>query len=738
NSLVLTGANDVNDDIKIVGSHAVKVLGLDGADTITGGSGDDTLTGSGGNDVIDGSVGADTIDGDAGDDLLYGDAGNDVIDGGADADTITGGAGDDTIDGGSGSDTVVFGGNQEDFQIGVGANGALSVADVGSGNNLGTDTVIGAEALRFDDGDVNVSNVGGQVLLEDTTPSVYAARFTGSSALNLNLNEAETNVSREITFQTTEGGGLFDVQQGGSHDRHLYITSDGNIKSRVHNTEIIQSSGLNLKDGTIHKLVFTLGGRGTDIYVDGDLVAHGTKTFSNYNWDQYQHIGHSQDGGYFQGDIISYRAWDRELSVSEAKDPSGIAPNHEFVFDANSFPNSVVDTGTSGISQDKISFVGSGPQPTAVAIAGMGGVDNTINVAGSEGVIVAGGFGNDTLSGGSGDDTLYGDAGADRLAGGLGDDTISGGDGDDTVVYGGGADAMDGGAGSDTASFELVASNGIVLEMANNTVDVGSDQSTLLNFEDILGSAQADSITGDAANNVIHGGAGNDTLDGGLGDDALYGGDGDDTIKYSGGTDTIDGDAGSDFVSFENVTSNGIVLDLANDTVTVGSFQSTLLDLENIFGTAQSDDITGDAMNNIIQGGAGDDTITGGAGDDMISGGAGADDLYGGTDSDTFKFSSTSDTGTGDGYRDVIFDFNAGGTGSANSIDLLDLTGMVTADFSFLGTSDFVSGGTSSQGRYNSATKLLEIDADGDAAADAEIELDSHSGVLDQDDFIVS
>ena len=95
-------------------------------------------------------------------------------------------------------------------------------------------------------------------------------------------------------------------------------------------------------------------------------------------------------------------------------------------------------------------------------------------------------------------------------------------------------------------------------------------------------------------------------------------------------------------------------------------------------------------------------------------------------------------TGTGDGNRDVIFDFNAGGTGSENSIDLLDLTGMVTADFSFLGTSDFATGGTSSQGRYNSASKLLEIDADGDATVDAEIELANQSGVLDEDDFIVS
>ena len=107
--------------------------------------------------------------------------------------------------------------------------------------------------------------------------------------------------------------------------------------------------------------------------------------------------------------------------------------------------------------------------------------------------------------------------------------TFSGGDGDDTIISRSGADTMDGGTGDDTASFELVASNGIVLDMANNTVNVGAEQSTLLNFEDIFGSAQADTITGDNGNNAIYGGAGADTLDGGLGNDVLYGGDGDDT-----------------------------------------------------------------------------------------------------------------------------------------------------------------------------------------------------------------
>ena len=219
-----------------------------------------------------------------------------------------------------------------------------------------------------DDAPVISGDVAGAVI-EDI--GSYAAQFDGSSSIRLHHNEPETNISREIIFRTSDAGGLFEVNDGG-HDRHLYITDDGQIASRVWSNEVIESSGLNLRDGQVHELVFTLGSRGTDIYIDGTLVAHGSKSGSNYDWGNYQFIGHSSDSGPFTGDILSYRAWDRELSASEAMDPSGLTSDHEFVFDANSFPDNVIDTGTAPIDPSSISVLGT---PTVVAM--MDGSDPT-------------------------------------------------------------------------------------------------------------------------------------------------------------------------------------------------------------------------------------------------------------------------------------------------------------------------------------------------------------------------
>ena len=45
-------------------------------------------------------------------------------------------------------------------------------------------------------------------------------------------------------------------------------------------------------------------------------------------------------------------------------------------------------------------------------------------------------------------------------------------------------------------------------------------------IQNLLGSAQADTLTGDAHDNALSGGAGDDTLQGGVGKDTLDGGDG--------------------------------------------------------------------------------------------------------------------------------------------------------------------------------------------------------------------
>jgi hypothetical protein len=142
--------------------------------------------------------------------------------------------------------------------------------------------------------------------------------LNGSTDLRANIDEPGTNVSREIVFRTTVGGTLFSVE-GGGNDRHLIVESDGNIYSRVWNNETIRSTGLNLTDGNFHTLLFTLGSGGTNIYIDGNLVKHGDKTASAFDYTvTYQRIGASYiDGPKFTGDIVSYRAWDTELNASQ-------------------------------------------------------------------------------------------------------------------------------------------------------------------------------------------------------------------------------------------------------------------------------------------------------------------------------------------------------------------------------------------------------------------------------------
>lgn len=74
---------------------ALKIFGLAGNDTLTGGSDADSLTGGDGNDRIVGGAGNDTMLGNAGSDTLIGGDGVDIVRGGFGADHLTGGAGND-------------------------------------------------------------------------------------------------------------------------------------------------------------------------------------------------------------------------------------------------------------------------------------------------------------------------------------------------------------------------------------------------------------------------------------------------------------------------------------------------------------------------------------------------------------------------------------------------------------------------------------------------------------------
>ncbi|MDI3273571.1 putative Ig domain-containing protein [Pseudomonas sp. AL03] len=206
----------------------------------------------------------------------------------------------------------------------------------------------------------------------------------------------------------------------------------------------------------------------------------------------------------------------------------------------------------------------------------------------------------DTLVGSSGNDTLDGDLGADTMTGGDGSDTYYVDNADDTVIEtnsnavpggidsvhsslaaytlgnnvenlyvdsagaangtgnaldntlfaGAGNNVLDGRDGNDTVSFER-ASAGVSVNLSTSAQQntAGSGLDTLKLFENVKGSAYADSLSGNSAANVLNGGAGNDTLVGGSGDDRLIGG---------AGTDNLTGGTGADTYAFGALSDMGV------------------------------------------------------------------------------------------------------------------------------------------------------------------------------------
>ena len=333
----------------------------------------------------------------------------------------------------------------------------------------------------------------------------------------------------------------------------------------------------------------------------------------------------------------------------------------------------------------------------------------------------------DGLGGDAGDNVLRGIAGDDRLAGGLGDDTLDGGEGADTADYRagatsgvtidlaiagaqntggagtdtlvsienlwgtsfsdtlsgdsgdnvirglGGADTLDGRAGLDTLSYQL-SPGAVTVNLLTGTVSGGdATGDTISGFENVIGSALADTLTGDGGSNVLTGGAGADDLDGGAGDD---------TASYATA-------AGAVAASLLNPAANSG--DAAGDQYT---------SIENLEGSAFDDGLGGDAGDNrlaglagddFIFGGAGTDTIEGGDGDDIIEGGAGADVLDGGAGLDLLSYENSADAVT----IDLAFGTASGGDATGDSYtNVVGVIGSANDD-SLSGTdlSDFFDGG---------------------------------------------
>jgi Ca2+-binding RTX toxin-like protein len=175
-----------------------------------------------------------------------------------------------------------------------------------------------------------------------------------------------------------------------------------------------------------------------------------------------------------------------------------------------------------------------------------------------------------------------------------------------------GNNVMNGGTGIDTVSYAAATAAvtvSLVLTTAQATGGAGSD--TITNFENITGSAFADSLTGNTGNNRIDGGVGNDTLTGGTGNDTYVVDAAGDVIVET-GTATTEIDSVSSSVSWtlgarlENLTLTG--------TSAINGGGNTL-----------ANTITGNAAANTLNGYAGNDTLNGGSGNDTLNGSTGND-----------------------------------------------------------------------------------------------------------------
>ena len=494
--------------------------------------------------------GSDTLLGFA---IAIGGTGDDSIRGSPDRNLLAGDIGNDTLDGYGGLDIAIY----DASAWGGTAPAAGVVADLGLG--MATDPWGGTDTL------IRITGLWGTAL-GDRLTGVAAAYYSELRGLagndTLAAPVADSLVIADYTADPAGVtvnllAGLASDGWGGS-DRLILIQA---VRGSAHADRITGGDGNDSLWGGAGDDTLD-GGRGADRLYGGV----GNDTFQVDRQDDlvFENPGEGTDTVITTADFQLYSHIENLILAPGAGDIFGVG---------NGLPN--VITGNEG--SNKL----------------LGGLGDDV---------LLGMAGNDQLFGQDGDDLLQGDEGDDRLDGAEGDDWLEGGAGNDTLLGGPGSDFLDGGTGSNTVDYSAAAGP-VVVNLLNGTAS-GDGFDTLVNIQNVIGSAGNDTIIAAAA--------------------GLFNG--------AGGVDRLSLAA----------LAPGIMLNLANGS---SSFGATVLNMESIIATAGDDTILGSAAANWLEGGAGadslagaagNDTLVGGAGDDTLDGGATRDWLYGGVGNDTF------------------------------------------------------------------------------------------------------
>ena len=710
--------------------------GGDGNDTLRGGAGDDNLVGGQGTDIADykdatedlnvdisdnpkfisASQGTDTFNSIEG---VIGGLGDDTLTGNNVENTLIGNLGDDTLigagtsangqidylDGGAGVDFVSFSTNTTGITVDLSnlnaqdTDGTLGVdliikdienAEGGSGDDqitgnsdkntlngldgddtfiasLDDDTIDGGNNTAIGD-TVDYSSLSSGVTVNAQGGGVY--RVTKSNGVdtltnieNINASDQNDTLYGDETSNTFYGAAGDDYLDGKGGNDFLYGEADDDT--------LLGGTGNDLLDG----------GTGNDTADYSDATSTGVTVNLNTSTAQtvsaelgddtlvsIENLKGSSFADSLIGDsnanIINAGAGDDEITGNGGADTLN-GESGDDLFLGSDFTGDVINGGTNSSVGDRIDYTALGTSTIDVRLLDSGfsdvKVDSVNNHTISDIENITGALGNDTIEGNSANNSLDGN------------------DGTDTISYENATSAVTVNLGGTLTTPDLNLDSVNEATIAANSATgatIGTDN--LTNFENIVGSDNADTLIGDANSNSIDGGRGNDLLLGGAGSDFFEGGDGENTVSYaletdvnaklsrgvttgtgivgtstdtfsniqniigSTGNDTIEGNdgnntliggAGIDTLSYANATSSdssGVTVSLSDSTSaytinTLNDGDDVISGFENIIGSSTNDILTGNSSSNTINGANGNDTLSGGAGVDELNGQIGND-----------------------------------------------------------------------------------------------------------------
>ncbi len=575
---------------------AQNATGNDAGQTIVGNALSNNLTGKGGNDYLDGGDGDDFLDGGSGV-KIPGDGAqqeNSLQEGRdyrtADMDTLAGGRGNDSYIVRNEGDVVVEKAKE-------GTDHVFSFSDYRLSDNVENLTLLdGASAEGATQARIGEGNALGNVL-------------RGNSAANA-LYGYEGN----DTLYGSRAGEAGDSLMGGAGNDvyRLYSAADSVYDSSGVDTAYWGGTdvGFTLGAGVEHLSLFgeasVAAGNGLNNSIEGNVALANTLSGGAGNDSLVGGMrGDSLDGG-AGNDVMTGGAGD-DLYVIDSAGDRAIEKVGEGLDSIRS----------NGISID----LGKANYANVEHVKNTGGrVTLTGTVRPKE-----------TLVAGSNGDVLDGKGGGDSLLGGAGDDRIS--------FYAG--DVAEGGGGADT----LLVQAGVDLVTTQNAkgftvIDLAKVKTPTPTSVDMTGASYGVSISGNAAANNLVGGSKDDRILAGGGRDTINAGAGDDFVELtasSAGYGALDGGAGNDTLSFGSAADN-ISLNAGGFVQTIGKTRVTVAatDFEAYDGGAGNDTIDASAISGgvVLLGGVGNDRLIGGNGDDTLVADGGSDTISTGVGSD--------------------------------------------------------------------------------------------------------